>query len=1240
MGILPFFLHRKITQFATLATAGLAIAFCLVAPQNTAAQALAGINGVVTDQTGAVVPNANVTITNNATSVSRTAATTSVGTYYVTDLIPGTYTVKIEASGFKTFVSNAVYVQTATVSTVNATVQTGTTTETVEVTASPIALQTEQPQLGTTIENELVQEIPVEIGNPNGGIGNRARQIDNYLFLAPGVSGGQFSHRINGGLDFQNEVIFNGVVAVQSETQGFQSYINPPFELVNEFTVLQGAFSAQYGLSQGVAQYQFHSGTNKLHGDAFGIFRNNYFDAAGAVANFNAEVNSALVGPNDPASHAKAPVDHETDAGFSLGGPVFIPKLYEGKNKTFWYFTYDKYRQSVQQGNFYTVPTQAMVNGDFSGLTNPTNGSLIPIFVPAAWATNPALIPAGCTPGAAPGQPFPGNKIPSNCISSVSKQLLALVPQPTNTLEIGNSAPLSVLNRQLLWGFTIDHNLTTKQAIHGAWWRDHSVEPFGNNDFANPLNGATAQPDTGTGLFITYSNSLSSRLVTTLGFGWMGEMNNQFSQFPIKFSGVSPEPSGDQFLPGISFNGGPVEPTSWGNSGESFSVNRKLGIAIDNNWLYNRGRHTMNFGIDIRRSYQDDHECQNCMGNLSFSNFTTGDPASFNDNNSGNGFASFLLGQVDSANRQFAAENKLRNLYIAPYLQDNIKLTPRFTLDVGLRWDLAFPFTDETTNNIVFFDPNAPNSGAIDPRTGQPRPGAVQILGTGCTGCAGFTQANMHWNHFSPRLGFSYQLNDKTVLLAGLTFSYLDTGAFEYGNNKIANQYGDNLEGVLDVGSNGNQTPGYGLWDNKPLAAPPALPFTSALLNTTSSANFFGKDINQAYYEQFNVGVQRELPSKMFLSAAYFHSHDLHLPASLRRFNSLNPSFLSMCPAGETQNTQCILGQAWTSPAAQAILQSQGFGQAGGFFTPYANFIKDYGSGTPLARALLPFPQYRFLNDNFDLSGSAIYNAVQASLEKRFTGGLTFLTAYTLARTMSNTDSGFSSFNGNGLNQFNTKAEWAVADNDQEHTLKITGVYELPIGPGKPFLNKSGTVAKNILGGWQISGVLTYASGTPFGISAPGAVNGTPLFYTAGNRANIVQGQPFNLNWNNYYTTLGCDFATALGQNCASPGAPVFNPGKFTAPGVWTLGNSSRNYASLRNPWTQDEDIALAKKIFFGEHVTGELKMEYFNILNRMQICGSTDNNVVDSTFGIDSAGAPCQGNNPRQGQVQLKVTF
>ncbi len=1188
----------------------LAVALLLLSsPAGLRAQALSGINGTVTDPSGVAIPDAKVTITNNDTGVTRTATTSSAGTYYITDLIPGPYTVKIEKPGFKSFVQNSVVVQAGTQSSANASLVLGNVAETIEVTASEISLQTEQPQLGTTIQETLVNELPQIIS----GAG---RQIDFYLFLAPGVTGDSFSHRINGGLDFQNEVTFNGVPIAFAETQGFQHYINPPYESVKEFTVLQGSFSAQYGLSQGVAQYQFKSGTNKIHGDVFGIYRDAFFDAAGAFNDVNGNNAGAIGAPN---------ADHEINWGFSAGGPVLFPKLYHGKDKTFWFMSLEKYRQAFGQGPV-TVPTSAEVNGDFSGLTDPnvgpTFGTPVKIFVPIAWQSNPSLMPAGCVPGAAPGQQFPGNKIPSSCISKASQSLLGLVPKPTNSQEVNNYSPTFVpVNTWTNWSIAGDHNLTSKQALHGVFW--HNYGSTSGGFIENPLNNSTRNYLLGTGILVTYSNAITPRLVMTAGVSRIGETNNFYQQNPIgSFAGAAPSPLGGVYLPGVNFGGGPWEPQSWGVGGWQYSINRKHGLGIVNNWLYTRGRHTMNFGVDIRRTYQDDDECQDCAGNLNFSSVTTANPVNDSSGNfTGNGFASFLLGVADSADRQFAAMTKLRNFYVAPYFQDNTKITPRFTLNWGLRWDLAFPFSnDNSSNQLVFFNPLVPNPSAFNPATGQPRLGAMAILGTGCTGCVGWDHMDMQWHHFSPRLGFSYQLNNKTVLLAGLSFSFLDTGAYEYGVNKVAANFGNNLNGTFSASTQPNQVPGFGQWDTTPLPSPAKPAFTADFFNTNST-NEMHKHVNQGYTELLTVGVQRELPWKMFASVAYVHTHDLHLPASLLRRNELNASFLSMCAPGLTARSQCVLGQPFTSAAGQAVLQAQGFGQCGGIYTPYCNFQSDYGN-TFLARALLPYPQFRNMTNNFDTSGADKYNGLQASLQKRTGSGLTFLVAYTLSRTFSNTDSGFSTFNFKGLNQLNPNAEWSVGNDDRTHVFNIAEVYELPLGPGKKLLNRGGLAMKNIVGGWELSGIYTYHSGTPVQIFCSGAINGSPLFYSAQNRCNIQPGA-FNVNWDGYYT-----------------GQPVFNANKFALPGVWTLGNAVPLYSALRNPFESNESVGLKKKFFFGERVTAELQMQFDNVLNRMQVCGGGGTLTPTSTgFGFGS-GSVCQGNTPRRGQAFFTIKF
>ena len=770
-------------------TACLGICIALFSLSSTLhAQSLSGIRGTVTDQSGSTISNAKVSIANADTGVRRDTETTTAGSYYITDLTPGTYTVTVERAGFKSPVQKNVVVQAAAHSTANAVLTVGDARETVEVIAPEISIETEQPLLGTTIQRRLLEDLPqLSVGT--------VRQIDAFTCLAPGVSvvkmtdglsspgvssigringgltpGVSTDGRIDGGLDFQNEVVFNGVPIAFAEFQGRQYFINPPFDMVKEFTVLQGAFSAQYGLGQGVAQYQFQSGTNKIHGNSFGVYRDAFFDAPGAVNDVN---------PNDRGIIGEPNTDHEIDWGFSAGGPLRIPKLYDGHDKTFWFVSLEKFREASAQPAV-QVPTEAMLKGDFSGLVVPATTTQIPIFVPIAWQADPSLMPAGCNAGAAPGQQFPGNVIPQNCFSTVARSLLGFVPKPTSSGEVNNFQPGFVpILAHTVWGFTLDHNINPRQAIHGAYWRNN--EEIAGGFIDNPLNNTTANHWFGSGLLVTYSHALTSRMMVTGGFSWTTEIFNYDQQKPIgSFAGVEPSPGGQEFLPGINFVGGPWQPVNWGTTGWQFSINRKHGLGFANNWLYTRGRHTINFGMEMRRTFQDDQECQSCSGNINFEATTTADPVNDAEGNfTGNGFASFLLGDAGSAERSYAPMTKLRNFYIAPYFQDNIKITPRFTLNWGLRWDLAFPFSnDNQVNQLVFFDPTIPNLYTINPATGHPLLGSMAVLGKNCDGCAGWSHPDMQWRHFSPRFGFAYQLNSKTVLLTGLSFSFLNTGAF------------------------------------------------------------------------------------------------------------------------------------------------------------------------------------------------------------------------------------------------------------------------------------------------------------------------------------------------------------------------------------------------------------------------------------------------------------------------------
>src|SRR6266700_258254 len=480
-----------------------ATALLLLLPANVRGQAVSRINGEVTDQAGAEVPDATVTVTNVDTNVSKTTTTTSAGTYLVIDLIPGSYTVKVEKTGFNSYIIKNVVVVGGATSTANAALAPRTVAETIAVTAPAIALQTEQPEIGTTISQTLQEELPQLIGGD-------FRQIDNFIFLVPGVTGGGFSHRINGGVDEQTEVMFNGVPEAFSETAGFTSWNQPPYDSVKDVDVLTGTFSAQYGLGQGVEQYNTKSGTNAIHGNAFFLYRDDtYLGAPGAYYDLN---------PNNVGKVDQPNQDIENNWGGSVGGPVFLPKLYDGRNKTFWFFSYDRYRKAVGQSPI-TLPTPAELSGDFSGLVNPNNNNApIPIFVPTAWKSNPSLIPAGCSVPASgagsPGTQWPGNKIPTSCFSSVSAGLLKQfpIPAPSNSNVVNNYIPTTIpINLQTDLSVSIDHNLTSKQAIHGLYWRQKYPQPSNADWVNNPLSNAFVNTVLGRAVDITYSNAISSR---------------------------------------------------------------------------------------------------------------------------------------------------------------------------------------------------------------------------------------------------------------------------------------------------------------------------------------------------------------------------------------------------------------------------------------------------------------------------------------------------------------------------------------------------------------------------------------------------------------------------------------------------------------------------------------------------------------------------------------------------------
>ncbi len=1143
-------------------------------------QAVTGINGTITDRTGALIPNARVTATNAATNVAASAVTSSEGTFTIIGLIPGRYSLAVDAPSFKRAQLDAV-VEVARMTTINIQMEVGATTETVEVQASAVSLDTASPVIGTTLEPELVKNAPIEINS-------LARQIDQFMYLAPGVGGNAGGHWINGGVTYENEVQFNGVPVSFVQFQGNQTYINPPYEAVSEFRVNTATFDAQYGIGQGAVAFQMASGTNQFHGDGFDILRNQYFDSP-YFAPFATTFNSA--GKPIP------PVDQQNNYGFTLSGPILIPKVYNGKNRTFFYLSQDWFKQNQAQNSIGTVPTAAMKNGDFSQFVN-ASGTQIPVYDPMT------------------GAPFPGNKIPQSRFSPLAQSLLPLIPDP-NTAGIvsglqSNELPAihSVAINQHLWSYTIDHNISSTQSIHFSQWRDSVTQPSFTSapivPFNNPLQSGIDNTNLGTGFLLNYVKTINPHLVMTAGADWIGYIANQNNaNHNVTFAGT---PGGNTF-PLIGFDG-QNGPTPWGVNGGAYLAccsggltdinNRMLGVVAVNNWLWTTGRHTFNFGFQFRHEWEDVISCQFCSGTYNFSQRTTSIPNSNDPNfgSDGSSFASFLLGLADSDIRQLSPLDHLRNKEFASYAEDEIKVNSRLTVNIGLRWDVMVPF-NESNNQIIYVDAKLPDPGAGG------IPGGATKFGN-CTGCSGITRADIHWKYFQPRGGVAYRLNSKTVVRAGGYVTTLDGGAYEFGTSFAASFMSSLLAGTYLRNSSGGSVPGVGSWDTNALPLPQPTPFNASIGNGGVIFAFDPQKVGRApYLTAWNIGIQRELPWKMFLTANYVGNRAIHLPTTLSLNNQPNPSVLQW---------GALLGEPINAPAVVAA----------GFKPPYPQFMQQLGASATLIQSLTPFPQYQGFFPVYENAGTTFYNAAQLQVEKRFTGGLSFLSNLTLGRLMGNTAIGSAPYSPNGLNAFDNRSEYVPSFLDQVYSQKTVLTYELPIGYGKKYLNSRGIVAQ-VLGGWQVSGILTYAGGFPFG--AQNSYN--PLLVNSFDRPDINSSVPLTT----YSYSLSKNWFS--NHNGAQP--VQFPTNAFVNTGPWQLGNSLRAYSALRSPPLRDENIAAMKYFNIGEHVKATLRIDYFNLFNRTQL-QQPDNNSLDSTFG-QITNLSSQLNN-RQGQATFRLEF
>ena len=1124
------------------------------------------IRGTVEDPSGAVVAGARVTALNVGTGVETGTTTTDAGNYNIPQLPPGTYTVSVEQTGFKKLVQENVMVQVSGVTSLDLRMEVGQVSEQVTVTTSAAMLQTETSEVATDVNPKAYTDLPLSSSG--------ARSSEAFMFLSPGITPGgntnsnTFDAHINGSQTLSKEMQIDGMSSQIAEVQGDPRQLTFPPDAVQEMSVMTSSYPAEFGnTGGGVERFVFKSGTNAFHGSLYEFLRNTDFDARGF---YNTSV----------------AVHHENEFGGSLGGPLLIPKLYNGKNKTFFFVNVNEYKlHGGAQNAIGSVPDQKFRNGDLSELVN-ASGNQIQIYDPASTTQN--------AQGVFTRTPFPGNIIPPSQISNASKNFMSYVPLPklpgvyNNYPASGNST--TDYNDETFKG---DEYFTPNHHLSGAWNQGINDNNGPYSILPHPVeNTRDGQGNAYTGR-VNYDWTINPRLLNTFRVGF----NRQFQLLASKEAsqdwssklGISGIVLG---LPSVQFGSGGIAIS--GSGFTPWALNQAIIGPISNTFLYadavswTRNKHNFKFGADLRR-LQHQGRYPSRPGVFGFSPLETAYPSGALQNTTGNEFASFLLGQVDNVdeyiNNVVAGE---REWYVGLYAQDDWKISPRLTLNLGLRWDVFTPWS-EVANRYSVMDPTKPN------------PAAGGILGAyvfagGSASTAPYTGSkylttdkNTDWHNFAPRIGLAWRATNRVVVRSAYGISYYPNGGLG-GDNVTAVTDGFSTDATFITPDNGVH-PAFN-WDNGFPQNYPHPPFISAGLNVGNGANMWWNNASLPMYKQdWNFTTETQLSNSMVLDVAYVGSHALRLNTGIVNADQVNPKYLSL---------GSLLQDDINSPAVVAA----------GFKPPYTGF-----TGT-LAQALRPFPQYIGVGTlNSAGLGNSTYNSMQIKLEKRLTKGLFALAAYTWSKTLTDSSSSLGGFfSSSSRDAYHLSLEKALAFYDVPSRLVVAFNYELPIGPGKPLLNHG--VASKILGGWQVNGIMSYQSGTPIQISA----NDTLPLFNGAQSPNSVIGQK-------------------AGNSCSSGFDPaknvLLNAAAFTVPGPGQFGTSAQILPNARNCPVYNEDFGLMKKFYIKESMYFEFRFELFNAFNRV-LFGGPATSINNSNFGQVNS----QANAPRNGQIAAKFYF
>jgi len=1177
-------MHRKLTQLCPISTFQPRKAWLLLTlvislffagqSQLNAQRITASLGGTVRDSSAAVIPNALVSVTNDGTKVTVKAQVNSLGLFNVPNLPPGPYTVTVDAPGFKRLLRSGLVLNVDQTAQLDLVMEVGSTTETVQVNSAEPLLETQSSDIGQVISNQSIENLPLNQRNPY-----------SLILLVPGVTGTVNStfiglqFNVNGARSGSTDVLLDGVPAAPPSDNFTILSIFPSVDATQEFKVQTSNFSSQFGnAAGGIINIIYKSGTNDLHGSVYDFLRNSYLDANNF---FSDRAKVAL------------PSFKRNQFGFSLGGPVYIPKLYHGRDKTFFFVDYEGLRQEAGTQLLARVPTLAERGGDFSGdVTN--TGAKIVIYDPLT--TVKTVSSSGSTSYSRTA--FQGNMINPSRFDAVAANILKYYPLP-NTAAFGinnyfaNGANPYSINQ---YDIKVDEVISDRQRVSFRFSKRNPVQGYAHLFPAAiqiAQNASTgSQPAIGAGL--DYSFAVSPTYIFELRAGVTHVNYNTATAadgfdptalgFPSYLASAALASSSTALtFPGISPSGY-LGIGSGGQQGKGKAGYLQDSFLINNTKLLSR--HTLNFGGEFRILANNINDDGESTGTFSFgTTLTQGPNALTASSTAGDGFASFLLGLGTSGSvvHYFKIVNTLSH-YGAAYLQDDWKATDKLTLNVGIRYDLFRPRT-ERHNQTTYLDLSVPSPLAATTGIAGLK-GGLQYAGV--NGNPRNT-TNPNYKNFSPRLGFAYHLSNPIVVRGAFGIFFADSpnqaaATVQNTGYRATTPYYGTLDGATPNNYLSNPFPG-GVFV-------PATGNTLGLLTSTGSSIVAGvRRQPSPYSENYQLGIEYQLPSNWLIGVSYVGSHGLQLPYS-PSYNQLPNSNLALGGQLLTTVPNPFKGKVQVSgPLSGATVQ------------------KRY--------LLAPFPQFTTVNGYQDVGAISHYDSVQIRIEKRFSKDATLLLSYTGSKSLDDYSIDNSNFGSNGTYQDASiplmQDSYSLSTFDVSRNLVVSGVYSLPFGRGERFGTHWNRLVDALFGGYQLNGIFT-------------AHNGTPLAFSANNVANIFNPGE-RPNWNGQNASLGGKVEDRLTK--------YFNTADFSQPATYTFGNMSRTSSYLRNPGLINLDASLFKQFAITEKIRLELRGEAFNISNTPAFSGP-DTGVSDANFGQITSLA----NSPRQIQIAAKILF